>query len=172
MGFRVSSKKTRRMESVGARTRGFRRGRSGVQVRVLHRGRPVHPVVGGAMTLVWGQVSERCRWPTACATRVVAARRERAEVGASATERGREWWVPEGGVRRLLGVEGASLVWLAGSHRGWCDGLAEIGVVVLEPKAQKANLHRSCLRRSPPKWRSDFLVSEEVTSSATFDAGL
>ena len=81
--------------------------------------------------------------------------------------------MPEVGVRRLLGVEGASLVWLAGPHRGWCDGLAGIDVEVLDPKAQKANLHRSCLRRSPPKWSSDFPVSEAVTvtSSATFDAG-
>jgi hypothetical protein len=123
---------------------------------------------------VWGQVSGHCRRPTAFATRVVASRRERAEVEASATELGREWWWPEGGVRRLeLRVEGASLAWLAGTHRGWFGGLAGIEVVALEdPRARMSNLHRSCLRRSPPKWRSDFLVSEEVTSSATFDAGL
>ena len=77
-------------------------------------------------------------------------------------------------MRRLESeVEMASLAWLEGSHRGLCGDLVGIEVVALEdPKARMANLHRSCLRRSPPKWRSDFLVSEEVTSSATFDAGL
>ena len=69
-------------------------------------------------------------------------------------------------------VEGASLSRMAGTHRGCCGGLAGMEVVALDPKARMPNLHRSCLRRSPPKWRIDFRVSEVVTSSGTFDAGL
>ena len=75
---------------MGARTRGFRRGWSGGQVPVRRRAQWHCPIVGGAMMLVWGQVAERYRRPTAYAKRVVAARRERAEAVASATELGRE----------------------------------------------------------------------------------
>jgi hypothetical protein len=69
-------------------------------------------------------------------------------------------------------VEGASLVLVAGSHCGLCDGRAGIDVVMLvDPKERRKDLHRSCLRRSPPKWKIDFPISAVVTSSGTFDAG-
>jgi hypothetical protein len=177
VGFRVNSKAPlqtmRKGSGRGVPRRGFRRGRSEELVRVPRRVRWHRPIVGGAMTLVWGKVPGHCRRPIAFATRVVASRRERAEVEALATGLGREWWWPEGEGRRLARVEGASWAWRPGTHRGWIGGRAGIGVVALEdPKARMTNLHRSCLRRSPPKWRSDFVESEEVTSSATFDAGL
>ena len=89
------------------------------------------------------------------------------------TERGREWWWPDGGVRRLeLEVVWASSALVAGSHWGLRDCRARIGVVMLvDPKERRKDLHRNCLRRSPLKWKSDFPVSEVVISSGTFDAG-
>ena len=41
--------------------------------------------------MVWGQVAECYQRPTAYAKRLVAARRERAEVVAAVTALGREW---------------------------------------------------------------------------------
>ena len=161
MGFRV--KRVRR--------RGFRWEWSEVLVRVPRRDRCITPLLGGH-AWVWGQASGRCRPP-------IAAPRGWWHRDGS----GREWGCRrrnegEGGDGRReefdvwSGSEGASWAWLAGTHRGWLVVWRGLEVVALEdPKEQMTNLHRSRLRRSPPKWRSDFVVSEEVTSSSTFDAG-